>query len=130
MCFQDKTKVESLDKPSNFYQETSVYVKVKHKAGKEIITIDKTPRPVKQNEVNPTKQDTTQKQNDTAKEDKLSKQDTAKSKSDDTKSKSNKVQENADALTKDKDNNKVTKTYAKSNVVSDVKVSFALVDHH
>ena len=111
------------DKAINDVQETSVYIKIKHKAGKEVLTIDKNPRPVKQNDVDQTKQDTSRISNDKTKEDKHSKQDAVKS--DDTKTKSNKVQENADKQSKDSDKNKTTKTDAKA----DIKVRCASLEY-
>ena len=122
MCFQDKTKSEVQDKAINDVQETSVYIKIKHKAGKEVLTIDKNPRPLKPNAVDQTK-DTSRISNDKTKEDKHSKQDAAKS--DDTKTKSNKVQENADKQSKDSDKNKTTKTDAKA----DIKVRCASLEY-
>ena len=130
--FQDKSskaKADAKDQTCKSVQDESVYVKVKRKDGKELLTLGKGPNPyaVKNNEADKTKQDTTPKIDVKSKEDKIAKSDTT-TKANDTTTQSNKVITQSDKSTKEKNKafgppNKTSKSDVKSETKTDDKVS-------
>ena len=124
--FQDKcskAKADAQDQTCKSVQDESVYVKVKRKDGKELLTLGKGPNPYAVK----TKQDTTPKIDGKSKEDKIAKSDTT-TKANDTTTQSNKVITKSDTSTKEKNKasgppNKTSKSDAKSETKTDDKVS-------